>query len=176
MPTGSACVGEEAQHVSIVPARDQDPGKGTDARHRRRRDAGLGGDALMGWSVGYDSNWNRDIGYGVPAYCDHPGCGEVIDRGLSYVCGGAPYGGEHGCGLFFCSAHRRMAGDARNGVQLCTRCRYGKPSTHAATADHPRWMRHKLDDASWKAWRAENPQLVEAIRDQLRATARELVQ
>ena len=50
----------------------------------------------MGWSIGYDSNWDRDIGYGVPAYCDHPDCNEEIDRGLSYVCGGEPYGGDRG--------------------------------------------------------------------------------
>lgn len=42
----------------------------------------------MGWSIGFDSNWNRDIGYGVPAFCDHPGCTAEIDRGLAYVCGG----------------------------------------------------------------------------------------
>jgi len=52
----------------------------------------------MGWSIGFDSRWNRDIGYGVPAYCDHPKCNEEIDRGLAYVCcGEQPYGGEHGC-------------------------------------------------------------------------------
>lgn len=28
----------------------------------------------MGWSIGYDNSWKRDIGYGVPAFCDHPGC------------------------------------------------------------------------------------------------------
>ena len=28
----------------------------------------------MGWAIGYDSNWGRDIGYGVIAYCDHPDC------------------------------------------------------------------------------------------------------
>ncbi|HEV7521417.1 MAG TPA: hypothetical protein VGP89_09990, partial [Candidatus Angelobacter sp.] len=59
----------------------------------------------MGWSLGFDSNWQRDIGYGVPAYCDHPKCNKKIDRGLSYVCGGEPYGGELGCGLYFCSEH-----------------------------------------------------------------------
>jgi hypothetical protein len=52
----------------------------------------------MGWSIGFDTTWNRDIGYGVPAICDRPGCGEAIDRGLSFVCGGEPYGGEKGCG------------------------------------------------------------------------------
>jgi len=50
----------------------------------------------MGWSIGFDSSWNRDIGYGVPAYCDHPKCSKKIDRGLSYVCGGEPYGGGGG--------------------------------------------------------------------------------
>jgi hypothetical protein len=44
----------------------------------------------MGWSIGYDENWKRDIGYGVPAVCDHPKCNKIINRGLSYVCGGEP--------------------------------------------------------------------------------------
>ncbi len=44
----------------------------------------------MSWAVGFDETWQRDIGYGVPAYCDHPGCMAEIDRGLSYVCGGEP--------------------------------------------------------------------------------------
>jgi hypothetical protein len=61
----------------------------------------------MGWSIGWDGTWKRDIGYGVPAYCDHPECSAEIDRGLSYVCGGDPYGGEHGCGLFFCGKHKK---------------------------------------------------------------------
>lgn len=39
----------------------------------------------MGWSIGFDEHWQRDIGYGVPATCDHPGCGAKIDRGLSFV-------------------------------------------------------------------------------------------
>ena len=26
----------------------------------------------MSWAVGYDENWKRDVGYGVPSYCDHP--------------------------------------------------------------------------------------------------------
>ncbi len=37
----------------------------------------------MGWSIGYDDNWKRDIGYGVRATCDHPACNAKIDRGLS---------------------------------------------------------------------------------------------
>jgi hypothetical protein len=104
----------------------------------------------MGWSIGYDDNWQRDIGYGVPAYCDHPGCGEVIDRGLSYVCcDQEPYGGDKGCGLFFCSRHR------------------GHKCNHkgfAATPDHPDWIKWKLTDKSWRQWRKENPEQVAAMK------------
>lgn len=124
----------------------------------------------MGWSIGYDSTWRRDIGYGVPATCDHPGCGAEIDRGLSYVCGGAPYGGEHGCGLFFCWKHSKTAGAARDHANLCTRCYHGRPP-HVPTPDVPDWLRHKLRDGSWRNWRLENPDLVDAIRVQLRALA-----
>lgn len=108
----------------------------------------------MGWSIGYDEKWQRDVGYGVPAYCDHPGCAAVIDRGLAYVCcDGEPYGGEHGCGLFFCPEHGRSECEHEGFV---------------ATPDHPDWMRHKLQHASWAGWRIENPSLVAAIRDALK--------
>lgn len=40
----------------------------------------------MGWSLGFDSNWNRWIGYGVPAYCDHP-CGEGIKKASLFMGG-----------------------------------------------------------------------------------------
>ena len=73
----------------------------------------------MGWSIGYDNEWSRDIGYGVPATCDHPGCTESIDRGLYYVCGDEPRGGNKGCGLFFCDEHL-LIND--KGIQLCERC------------------------------------------------------
>lgn len=104
----------------------------------------------MSWSIGYDSKWKRDIGYGVPAICDHPGCGEKIDRGLAYVCGGEPYGGE-GCGLYFCANHR-------SGL-LCSRCANEQPPFSPAP-DHPEWIKHKLTDESWQAWRDENPKAV----------------
>jgi hypothetical protein len=106
---------------------------------------------MMGWSVGYDKKWKRDIGYGVPAYCDHPECNEKIDRGLSYVCGGEPYGGDRGCGLYFCEKHLffhvRLP-------QLCERCEKRKPP-FPAKPDHPRWTRFKETDPSWATWRAQ---------------------
>lgn len=115
----------------------------------------------MGWSLGYDSQWERWIGYGVPAYCDHPGCLEKIDRGLSYVCGGEPYGGEYGCGLYFCSGHRgyRTFGRGKNAEdkQVCARCRHGKPA-FPKKPEHPEWIQHVSIDPSWAEWRNEHPQ------------------
>lgn len=111
----------------------------------------------MSWAIGYDSNWKRDIGYGVPALCDHPDCDEKIDRGLSYVCGGEAYGGEVGCGLFFCAKHRT---GWRGNHQVCSRCsNYKKP--YKPKPDIPEWIIWKLTDSSWAAWRAEHPEFVE---------------
>lgn len=126
----------------------------------------------MGWSIGYDTNWKRDIGYGVPAICDHPGCGEEIDRGLGYVCGGEPYGGEHGCGLFFCGKHQFMAGRRESDRrvhyhQFCERCaKRSKKGPFTPTPDTLEWIRHKLKHESWAKWREENAEEVKALRRQ----------
>lgn len=115
----------------------------------------------MGWSLGYDDKWKRDIGYGVPAYCDQPFCNNEINRGLSHVCGGEPYGGEHGCGLFFCAEH------LYGYPQFCDRCAqptwderdddWEPQPPYEPTADHVDWVKHKLFDESWEHWRQENP-------------------
>jgi hypothetical protein len=110
----------------------------------------------MGWAIGFDSRWNRDIGYGVPATCDFPGCGTAIDRGLSYVCGGQPYGGEHGCGLFFCPDHLLVP-------DRCQRCSQGEPPFEP-TPDTDEWISWKLTDESWSAWRDENPEAVAVMK------------
>ncbi len=124
----------------------------------------------MGWSIGYDKNWKRDIGYGVHAYCDHPNCPEEIDRGLAFVCGGDAYGGQHGCGLYFCAAHLTLS---LSRPQLCEKCfKYQKP--FAAKPEHPDWIKHKLTDESWQQWRDENPKACAALsNDELCASARE---
>ena len=116
----------------------------------------------MSWAVGYDEKWQRDIGYGVPAACDHPGCETSIDRGLGYVCGGEPFGGEHGCGLFFCAEHLwfRMSAPM---LQRCERCSNGQPPFDP-TPDTAEWLEWKLTDESWAAWRAEHPELVDLAR------------
>ena len=115
----------------------------------------------MGWSVGFDPNWRRDIGYGVPSICDHPGCGKEIHRGMAYVCGGEPWGGDDGCGLFFCPDHPGPNRDARQPV--CERCAaYADP--FEPTPDLPEWVEWKLTDESWGQWRDDNPELVSALR------------
>lgn len=121
----------------------------------------------MSWAVGFDTTWNRDIGYGVPAWCDHPKCHRKIDRGLAHVCGGEPYGGDKGCGLYFCSRHlyyRRPEGP------FCFRCSNYKPPYRRIKPDHPEWIRWKLTDESWAGWRAEHPEWVAAHASGLRGS------
>jgi hypothetical protein len=115
----------------------------------------------MGWEIGYEPERDRDISYGVPAECDHPACQAKIDRGLSYVCGSEPYGGEHGCGLFFCEKHLLMAAivvglapASGEWVQLCERCETGA-EPFEPKADLKEWTDFKATDPSWAEWRAE---------------------
>lgn len=113
----------------------------------------------MGWSIGYDERWKRDIGYGVPATCDHPGCGKAIHRGLAHVCADQqPYGGD-GCGLYFCAEHLRFYEQG----PMCERCGEGKPPFDQ-TPDTPEWVRWKLTDESWQQWRDEHPDEVAAMK------------
>lgn len=120
----------------------------------------------MGWSIGFDSKWGRDIGYGVPATCDQLGCGAEIDRGLSYVCGGEPYGGDRGCGLYFCGDHRQWF---ERLPELCDRCGPRVKKPHQPTPDVPEWINHKLTDDSWQQWRDENPAAVLILKAALQA-------
>jgi len=106
----------------------------------------------MSWDVGYDDRWQRWVGYGVPAWCDHPGCYEKIHRGLAYICGGDIYGGDEGCGLFFCYKHLFFSDRSRH--QLCERCCVGeKPFNPSLDTDE--WVEHQMTDPSWAEWRAE---------------------
>ena len=78
----------------------------------------------MSWAnCGKDSK-GRNIGYAFAAKCDHPGCHEKIDRGLSYACGGSHGETEVGCEKYFCQAHLRttVANDG-DYVTVCDECR-----------------------------------------------------
>lgn len=124
----------------------------------------------MGWAVGYDSNWKRDIGYGVPSVCDHPDCDEEIDRGLSYVCGSEPYGGEFGCGLYFCETHRCMFDEpeAPGGcVSLCERC-WKDEEPFDPKPDVMEWVKWKLTDESWGEWRLTHPDEAIALLERVK--------
>lgn len=74
----------------------------------------------MGWAHCGTDDDGREIGYGVRALCDFPGCGAEIDRGLGYVCG-TMHGSVNGCGRYFCPAHLTVAG----GNQRCLTCAEG---------------------------------------------------
>lgn len=112
----------------------------------------------MGWSIGYDDNWKRDIGYGVPAICDHPDCDEDINRGLAYVCcSEEPYGGEHGCGLFFCGSHLTHDRSRDEGPAFrCARCN-NLQGPFDPKPDTQEWRDHKKTHPSWAEWREKHP-------------------
>ena len=114
----------------------------------------------MSWAVGEDND-GRDIGYGVPALCDHPECNLEINRGLSFVCGMINTDGEErGCGLHFCRDHLRYS--SKFG-QLCFRCWPRLREPFKRKPDLLEWSFHKLTDSSWQAWRDENPAEVERL-------------
>lgn len=121
----------------------------------------------MGWAVGFDTKWDRWIGYGVPSICDHLGCDARIDRGLAYVCGGEPYGGDAGCGLYFCPKHLSYGGTPAAPsacIQRCERCATGGQPPFEPTPDTAEWTNHLLTDPSWAQWRSENPAKVAALQ------------
>jgi hypothetical protein len=59
----------------------------------------------MGWAYCGQDSKGRDRGYAIEATCDHPGCTESIDRGISFACG--QMHGENGvdCERYFCEQH-----------------------------------------------------------------------
>lgn len=127
----------------------------------------------MGWAVGFDRERQRHIGYGVPATCDYPGCGEEIDRGLAYACGGGVVGLVENCGLFFCSPHRCHFIEEEGGPGgewVCERCAADEPPFEP-TPDRLEWIEHVLEDESWGPWRAEQPDWVERLRQQRAAAS-----
>lgn len=123
----------------------------------------------MGYQC-YEIDEFRDGGYGVPAWCDHPGCTEQINRGVGYMCGDNPHGGdEFGCGLFFCGDHsysRRPRGHHAY-VRNCKRCFTYRYPPYKPRPEHPEWINWKLKDKSWEEWRQKNPKIVELLKTQL---------
>lgn len=125
----------------------------------------------MSWAVGEDPNRHRHIGYGVPATCDHNGCGAQIDRGLSYACGGGVVSDQDNCGLFFCSDHLHYALDGATRYPVCERCLEGLPPFEPSP-DTAEWISHVLLHQSWSRWRDENPEWTQQMLDQQRSATR----
>lgn len=103
----------------------------------------------MTWAIGWDSNYQRWKGYGVPCVCEHPGCSVEIHRGLAHVCAG--------CSMYFCDAHGADC--------YCKRCEETlldddlEPIKDAQIDPYPckpeleKWLQHLETDASWEEWR-----------------------
>lgn len=92
----------------------------------------------MGWShCGTDSE-GREIGYGIEAMCDEPGCDAEIDRGLAYACGGM-HGSPPGCEGYFCPEHLVLGVDA----YLCERCKE-KEMAEPLTSDELERIREQV--------------------------------
>lgn len=119
-------------------------------------------------------------GYGVPSYCEFPSCKKVIDRGMSFACGGEPFS-EMGCDRYFCSKHLNYVFWKRDGSDekcdheedcdcesfpVCKRCADGQIS-FPYKQEHSKWMKHLLKDESWEQWRKENPEIVETYKNLL---------
>lgn len=77
----------------------------------------------MGWAHCGTDNKGREIGYGVSAKCDHPGCKAKIDRGLAYACGDW-HGTSIGCEGYFCGEHRfhRYDPGEEDSKSFCAEC------------------------------------------------------
>jgi hypothetical protein len=99
--------------------------------------------------MGYQVYWSngRWQGYGVPAYCDHKGCGNEIDRGLGYQHPNDDDGMTPS--VFVCAGHQDTPID-----QI--------PVDYKR--EHPEWLSHILTDDSWMKWRSENKGIVEEYK------------
>lgn len=131
----------------------------------------------MGYQI-YKLNRNRWAGYGVPVWCDHPDCKEEIDRGISCACGEA-MSSELGCDRYFCEKHRSdwYEHNPETGEKcehkedclcdsylVCERCKKGE-LPFDEKPEHHDWVKHVLNDDSWKEWRGENEEQVKKLRE-----------
>ncbi|MBI1625217.1 hypothetical protein [Comamonas suwonensis] len=108
----------------------------------------------MGYSVGWDSDNNRWMGYGVPSTCEHPECNEKVDRGMGCSC--------EGCGLAFCGKHWHM-GFCEPCLNLTDVGEYPDGiNPFRAKPEHPEWLGHLRNDPTWAEWRKDNMAQLEA--------------
>jgi len=79
----------------------------------------------MGWGTCGPDEMGRPMGYQWTSICDYPGCDEVIDRGLAFVCGGMHGADDDGCGRYYCDQHLAIQLDGPS--PLCPFCAKGEP-------------------------------------------------
>jgi hypothetical protein len=101
----------------------------------------------MGYSVGWDEDYKRWKGYGVPCTCEHPHCGEKVDRGMGCLC--------EACGLAFCGNHWHL-GHCERCLDLDERVGLTDVKPFDAKPEHPEWLAHLRNDPSWAKWRKDN--------------------
>lgn len=135
----------------------------------------------MGYSIGYCKTHKRDIGYGVPAPCDHPECNEIIDRGMGYACCEG-FNHSANCKGYFCEEHRwnyvlqdeleHMSPEELEALGLSAdaqaldedsgiiRCRHTiQPHKEAVV-----WLEYILNDESWEKFRTKFPERMERFK------------
>jgi hypothetical protein len=97
--------------------------------------------------MGYQVYWSNDRwqGYGVPAFCDYPGCKEEIDRGMGY----AHDRDETPPSIFTCEKHKFEDSESFE-IDL--------------EKELPEWLNHVLTDSTWEEWRKSEPEKVEEYR------------
>lgn len=83
----------------------------------------------MGWAYCGTDSEGREIGYGIEATCDEPGCDAKIDRGLGYACGQMHGEDTYWCEKYFCGKHlffvtwpQPLAGGHPDGGTVCRGC------------------------------------------------------
>lgn len=105
--------------------------------------------------MGYGTYWEngRWQGNGVPAYCDYPGCNEVIHRGLAYQHEEDNEGMTPN--IFCCKKHKRELLDS-----FYSRVDYSRECQD--------WLAWITSDVSWSQWRKENPDIVKRYKSLLK--------
>ena len=144
----------------------------------------------MSWCIGFSKEQNRDVGYGVPAICDHPGCSNAINRGIGYLCC-EDISHVASCQGYFCEDHRHnyTLGDELEDMEpeeleeleeLGVNIDDPETQLRIAEGDIIRchhqaierkesavWLEHCLTDDSWETWRNQNPAMVTAYQKAL---------
>lgn len=100
----------------------------------------------MSWSHCGTDKKGRLIGYAHEGVCDHEGCNKVIDRGLSYACGGMHGEDEHSCHKYFCEEHLEWTLDLGDEYKnICQDCMVNLCTSGDYALNVEDWVIRKLE-------------------------------